>query len=429
MRNRQGDWYSSVRVIQLFLACWCLLQRGTTRRKKEILVAQDYSTNHNNPTAFVEGFVVKPTTRFNNCGDVTRMPTFPSATNIKNFNDAMPATSLTTTTSRLAEKPSRSSSEGDSSNNQNFADDTLRIITKDPKRSFLFSALMSVCGAGLGPFLDSYHSAFGVLKYDEPFKLILWGNEAYPALTTTWWVPELFGLAGFLIGWLYILLDAWFLDTSDERRRPLPPKILVGISYFTLQYWLSGVLVQTDVLDRTGILNLMSVLAAVGFLVLDGTFSGLIVSLATCLGGPLIEAGLITITTNGILSSGYHYTDLGETGLFPLWIIPVYFLGGPANGNLARGFWNALSDKYEEATTSTKKTIERKPCDVCDDTRRTMCPNCDGVGTYVAMGNRIVKCTSCNARGFVMCRACFDQYGEDPYDINTIRETMNRMPD
>eukprot|EP00536_Pseudo-nitzschia_multiseries_P006689 jgi/Psemu1/239591/estExt_Genewise1.C_1450082 len=285
---------------------------------------------------------------------------------------------------------------------------------------------MTVSGAGLGPFLDSYHSAFGVLAYNEPIRFTLWGSEAYPALTTAWWVPELFGLAGFLIGWLYILLDDVLLDPSkDEQRKPSPPLILAGISFFTLQYWLSGILVQLNILDRTGILNLMSVLAALGFLVLDGTFSGLIVSLATCLGGPLIEAGLITATSSGILTGGYHYTDLGETGFFPLWIVPVYFLGGPANGNLARGFWNALSKKGE----SVESADAQESCPECRGTRRTTCPNCDGVGTYVAMGNKTVRCTSCNSRGYVMCRSCFDLYDEDPYDIEGIRETMNCMPD
>ena len=234
-------------------------------------------------------------------------------------------------------------------------------------------------------------------------------------------------------GWLYILLDASLLETSDARRRPSPPQTLAGISFFTLQYWLSGILVQTAALDRTGILNLMSVLAAVGFLALDGTISGLVVSLATCLGGPLIEAGLITATTHNMLSSGYHYSDLGETGFFPLWILPVYFLGGPANGNLARGFWNALSGppggEGADAPTKQQRTADREACDECRGARRSACPTCDGVGTYLAMGNRVVECTSCNGRGYVMCRSCFDLYDDDPYDIEGIRDIMNRMPD
>lgn len=303
------------------------------------------------------------------------------------------------------------------------------VITEDPKRSALFSVLMSMSGALLGPFLDAYHSAFGVLQYDTPIRWILWGSEEYPALTTAWWVPELFGLAGFLIGWLYVLLDVVF-ETSQERQSPTAPKILVGISFFALQYWLSGILFQSNAVDRTGLLNLMSAIAATGFLLLDGSEAGLLTSLATCIGGPLIEVGLITATTEGILSGGggYHYADLGETGFFPLWIVPVYFLGGPANGNLARGFWNALSVPRPDSVEA-KQSDKLGPCPVCQGTRRTVCPNCDGVGTYTAMGGRTVRCTSCSARGFTMCRYCFDRYDEDPYDIDSIREVMNRMPD
>ena len=303
-------------------------------------------------------------------------------------------------------------------------------ITEDPRRSIIFSGLMMACGSMLGPFLDSYHSAFGVLKYDEPLSWVLWGSTNYPALTTAWWVPELFGVAGLLIGWLYVLLDVILETPRDPALSPSPPKIFLGISFFTLQYWLSGILVHAGV-DRTSLLNVMSLLAALGFVVLDGTTAGFVTSAATGLGGPLIEIVLIWCTMQGKLSGGYHYNDLGETGFFPLWIVPVYFLGGPANGNLARGFWNWLSnnDTPVSAILKTKNEEHEAPCPVCNDTRRAPCPNCDAVGTYVAMGNRTVKCTSCQGRGFVICRTCFDRYDEDPYDIDAIRETISRMPD
>jgi hypothetical protein len=300
----------------------------------------------------------------------------------------------------------------------------LRTITENPTRSLSFSFLMALCGAALGPFLDSYHSAFGVLKYDEPISAVLWGTDASPALTTVWWVPELFGLAGFMIGWLYILLDV-ILETTDQPKSPSPPKILVSISIFTLQYWLSGIMFQSEV-DRITILNIMSVVAGAGFLVFDGTMAGFITSAATALGGPLIEVCLLTLSLNGIMTGGYHYNDPGETGFFPLWIASVYFLGGPAVGNLARGFWNALSTSSSAGVPSKES---QESCAVCNDTRQVPCPNCDGVGSYVAMGGRNVECTSCRGRGFVMCRVCFDRYDEDPYDIDTIRDVMSRMPD
>lgn len=164
-----------------------------------------------------------------------------------------------------------------------------------------------------------------------PITAALWGTPDNPALITAWWVPVLFGVAGWLIGWLYIVLDA-ITNTSPEQKSPSPPKILVGISLFTFQYWLSGVMVATELLDRTGILYAMSVYAAIGFLTLDGSLAGFLTSAATGLGGPLIEVGLLSMSKAGIMPGGYHYNDLGETGFFPLWIIPVYFLGGPAVG-------------------------------------------------------------------------------------------------
>ena len=291
--------------------------------------------------------------------------------------------------------------------------------------SLIISALLVCSGAILGPFLDSYHGAFGVLQYDNPIEAVLWGTDAdHPALITSWWVPELFGLAGFIIGWLYIVLDK-VLQTPDTVRNPSPPKILVGIALFTFQYWLSGVLFQSHV-DRTTILNVMSVVAATGFVLLDGSIAGLITSVATALGGPLIEAGLLSLAKAGMmLDSGYHYTDPGETGFFPLWIAPVYFLGGPAVGNLARGYWDLVS------TSSSASTRSRSlpGCKVCADTRQVPCPNCDGVGTYLAMGDRSVTCNSCQGRGYVICRSCFSHYNEDPSDVEAIRELMRRRPD
>ena len=283
-------------------------------------------------------------------------------------------------------------------------------ITSDPRRSASFTGIMTLCGAALGPFLDSYHSAFGVLRYEEPIQATLWGTAAQPALTTAWWVPELFGLAGFIIGWLYILLDS-----SGERPNPSPPLILIGISIFTFQYWLSGVLFFAGT-DRSTILAIMSVVASGGFFALDGTMTGFWTSLATAVGGPLIEVGLLSLLHG---HGGYQYLDSGETGFFPLWIVPVYFLGGPAVGNLARGFWNLLSRDEQKKATS---------CEACNNSRAVPCPNCDGQGYYVTYG-RQVECPACKGRGLVICRACFDNYNEDPNDIKAIQDIMARMPD
>jgi len=372
----------------------------------------------------------------------------------------------TTSSFSSKSKPSLSSSSSSWSSSMFF-----KPILDDPKRSFLFSLVMIVCGALLGPFLDSYHSAFSVLEYEESTRItfILWGSQRFPALTTSWWVPELFAVAGFLIGWLYILFDnnnknshpvlrlnniqnkeeeRQIIPTSptntksntnnNNNNNPSPVKVLLGISLFTFQYYLSGLLYYEYHCDRTTLLNIMSVITAMGFVVLDGTRTGFMVSTMTAVGGPLIEVVLLSGIGQEI-GIRYQYTDVGETGYFPLWIVPVYFLGGPANGNLARLFWHVFTTADTETESETTTTQPRRisssssssssPCEICNNTRRDECPNCDGVGTYNAMGNTIIPCTCCNGRGYVMCRTCFHHYDEDPYDIETIRTTMNRMPD
>ena len=137
--------------------------------------------------------------------------------------------------------------------------------------------------------------------------------------------------------------------------------------------------------------------------------------ISTAVGGPIIEIGLLSIL--GV----YHYSDPGETGFFPLWIAPVYFLGGPAVGNLARGLWKLSSSQSEDPS-------HRQTCEVCHDSRCVPCPNCDAQGYYVTYG-RNVKCNACRGRGLAICRVCFSNYDEDPTDIEAIRNIMSRMPD
>eukprot|EP00956_Cyclotella_meneghiniana_P016575 scaffold26232_cov76-Cyclotella_meneghiniana.AAC.3 len=324
-----------------------------------------------------------------------------------------------------------SSSNNDMSDGETSPIQTLfDTISTNPSKSVYFSFLMTICGASLGPFLDSYHSLFGVLTYDTPlvFPLIGTINDSDQALltcVTTYWVPPLFGLAGFLIGWLYVLFDAMKIGqdtTYSVKSDPLDPsvaKVLSGISYFTFQYWLSGLLFAHGI-DRTIILVLMSALATGGFIALDGTIPGLITSAATAIGGPLIEVGLISLLPEPL---GYHYNDPGETGVFPLWIVPVYFLGGPANGNLARTFWQLLGRDQNKVTFN--ESSQTDICGECKGTRLVPCPNCDD-GTYVTY-NRRVFCKACRGKGVVICRNCFSEYGEDPNDLEGIRQLVDEL--
>ena len=64
------------------------------------------------------------------------------------------------------------------------------------------------------------------------------------------------------------------------------------------------------------------------------------------LDGLKIEVGIISSLPE---SWAYHYNGAGNTWYCPLWIIPVYFFGWPANGNLAWSFPNALGNNKVES--------------------------------------------------------------------------------
>ncbi len=63
---------------------------------------------------------------------------------------------------------------------------------------------MSVCGALLGPFLDGYHSAFGVLAYTVPKPIVIAGVQI---VVTDFWVPPLFALAAVILGASYVVRE------------------------------------------------------------------------------------------------------------------------------------------------------------------------------------------------------------------------------
>jgi len=61
------------------------------------------------------------------------------------------------------------------------------------------------------------------------------------------------------------------------------------------------------------------------------------------------------------------------------------------------------------------------PCTVCDDRRVVDCPSCGGLGSYISNG-RGYPCSSCRAKGRVLCRVC---YTGDPYDVVGIRRIVD----
>jgi hypothetical protein len=136
---------------------------------------------------------------------------------------------------------------------------------------------------------------------------------------------------------IVLVLDK-ILQTKPAIRSPSWPKTLYGISVFSAQYYLSGLLDYTAV-DNIAIHGILAALAAVGFVVFDGSLAGFILGIATAVSGPLAEIFLINVPHL------YKYTHADFAGICS-WIPWVYFLGAPAVGNLARRL-------YDDSATAT----------------------------------------------------------------------------
>ena len=206
------------------------------------------------------------------------------------------------------------------------------------RRAAPFLAGMFGAGACLGPCLDNYHSAFGVLRYAHPAVATAW-------LTTDAWVPPLFGLAGVLIGGLYVGGD---LALGAARAPPAGDRVLLAIAFFTFQYWFSGLLAGPGgyaiAPSSASVHAPLALFALCGFAAFDGTRVGFAVSALTALGGPVIELAITGLTD----LYAYSATDIaGLGGAIPSWIPSVYFLGGPAVGGLARAWWSYLGDQRD----------------------------------------------------------------------------------
>lgn len=144
-------------------------------------------------------------------------------------------------------------------------------------------------GALLGPWLDNYHSVFGVLQYAHP---VTFGIDGETILTTGSWVPPLFGLAGIIIGGLYLIFDVIFA-TPEPQRSLSGPSVLTCVAFFTAQYWLSGLLCGALHWPLLDLHVTLAATMALTWLVWDRSTTGLVVGLLTAVGGPLIELALI----------------------------------------------------------------------------------------------------------------------------------------
>ncbi|KAA8499868.1 hypothetical protein FVE85_7453 [Porphyridium purpureum] len=182
------------------------------------------------------------------------------------------------------------------------------------------SALNVLSGAALGPCLDNYHSAFGLLRYVTPLHV---GTSA-GAITTTWWTPLLFGFAGLTIGGGTLVLDILLTRVGDHDKgkvnmpkRASVPNVLLTISAFSGIYYMSGYLYACG-MDKTDISVVLWLLTFLEFgsLVRALDVSLMAMSLLTMIAGPAAEAALIHY---GHL---YTYAVTDANGVIPWLILP-----------------------------------------------------------------------------------------------------------
>jgi len=217
------------------------------------------------------------------------------------------------------------------------ASSALKISRYDFPRStrdeiFTIGALTTI-SAPLGVMLDNQHGLFDVLNYHcLNMNFYLWDTVI---VKSAYWVPFLFAFAGFAMSYLQLFFD----KVLEGRKGKLDgPTVLYGISAFSGQYYLSGLLDHATI-DPLTTNIVLSTLAIAGFLLFDGSVSGLALALSTAVAGPVAEIILIKLDL-------YNYTHADVLNIAS-WIPSVYFLGGPAVGNLTRYCYGSLRAKSE----------------------------------------------------------------------------------
>lgn len=184
---------------------------------------------------------------------------------------------------------------------------------------------VALISAPLGILLDNQHGLFGVLNYAQ-WNMNIIMDDSY-VLKSAYWVPVLFSFAGLAMSTIILALDSLLITTSEDRT-PDWSKVLYGISLFSGQYYLSGALDYLNI-EPLVINIILSIIAFIGFYIFDKSKSGVLLAVATAITGPVVEISLINFTHI------YSYTHTDGLGICT-WIPAVYFLGGPAVGNLAR---------------------------------------------------------------------------------------------
>ena len=193
--------------------------------------------------------------------------------------------------------------------------------------------MMFIISAPLGMMLDNHHGLFNVLSYADNGLRLTVENNHHVYLRTALWVPALFGVAGVVMSYIILKLDQLFSITSSDNRSAPPSwsHIFYGISFFSGQYYLSGLLdYSLSTVDGPQTIHItLAASTMAGILLFDRSAAGVWLAALTVVAGPLAEIFIINVF------HAYQYTHADWFGVCS-WIFWIYATGAPAVGKLAR---------------------------------------------------------------------------------------------
>lgn len=198
--------------------------------------------------------------------------------------------------------------------------------------------VLAITGATTGTFLDGIHSRANVLVYDSaPMQI--------GGLHTSLWVPPL--LAGFyaILGAIILWSDYRLAASGDGPT--IGSLKTSGLSRTALSFGALAAMLELSSIMYTShhpseIISVsMAAVAAINYLVFDGTKQGLLLATVCALGAPAIE--LVLMSTLHL----WHYPQgdlwsLGELNGIPRWVPLCYFMYIPAVANYTRWLLKTL---------------------------------------------------------------------------------------
>lgn len=171
--------------------------------------------------------------------------------------------------------------------------------------------LLLFLGATLGSALDGIHTHFGATQYARPGLFLM-----------AWWTPILFA-AAFAVGVLRPLLDRWALRSGSPAPLPRWMHVIVTLSLFVAAYWNSVMPLPWPYVS-----GMMLATFGLGWLVSDRTPLTLGIAVVAAIGGPAVEALLVS-------QGAFQHLQDTAFGL-PGWLPFLYLNAAIALTTLAR---------------------------------------------------------------------------------------------